>query len=327
MKKELEKHREDPSTMFRDLGMEHVQIAGRLLVQSELAGRMMAKKREEHETTWKDVEPDDFNPTHEADWLEDLGRDKKAMADRMWREGDELLAEQKDLGPSLMGAGFVKGMENAFKKYIDGYVTWMEHEANKKPPLNNDADAGLGTAAYVSRCMQTMGTEPTSDELNEAKEEMQLKRNWIRAEWKDQQFAPLEDGFVGTLQTNAHTPSKDDQQNADTSDANAAPEKLSTGTGSVQEENSQQQSSENRKAGRKNVGSTSTGSAKRKEAPQSRPKSASGDVAGSKVGSRSAESGKRKQQEDNLNARIGGLKRTPQKKRKRRPISMHPGAT
>jgi hypothetical protein len=150
--------------------------------------------------------------------MEQLGKDKKEMTEMMWKEGDSILADRKDMGASLMGRSFVPGIELILRNYVDKYVTWMEREVSKKDTSvggNTSAvmheqtgkEAGPGTVSYGKRCIQTLGTEPKEHELAEAKEEMEKKLDWRKANWKDEQFTPLTDDFVISLE-NKESPQK-----------------------------------------------------------------------------------------------------------------------
>jgi hypothetical protein len=216
MDKELEDNRKDPSSMLKDLGKEYIERAGRLYLQAEFAGRYFAEKREVHKQYWFGVEPSDHDGEGEKRFVEQLGRDNKELVATMWKEGDKHLADQKELGPSLLYDGLGKSMEYVMKQKIDAYVTWLEREVSNQRKEDHTLnattsdwvrheqtgkEAGLGTVEYVTRCMQTMnGADPEKVEKVKAKEEMAERKNWRDANWKKKQFKPMEESFVISLE-------------------------------------------------------------------------------------------------------------------------------
>jgi hypothetical protein len=143
------------------------------------------------------------------EFLEEFVKRKKELIQMMWTLGDKLLAEpeRKDVGPSLMGSHFVSAMDDLMAKYADGYASWMEQQAAKKPPLNDDVDASPGEVAYIAHCLQTVGGDPTDAAVIPGGEQ---------AEWKRQQYEPLENGAVKVLSNVSpqKTPKKEDLQHS-----------------------------------------------------------------------------------------------------------------
>jgi hypothetical protein len=212
--RELEDTRADPSTMYRDIGREYLQRAGRCYLNCELSGMMMAAKREEHKGFWQGVSPADINTEEEQCWREDFAKDKKELAEMMWKQGDMQLADNKELEASLMSKDFVEGIERVIQNYVAGYATWIERQVMDKEQTGNEAQ--IGTVSYLKRCIQITGTAEPEDksELDEAIKVMKEMPNRRNVSWKQEQFTSLTNATVAGLQDDYddETPRKSQQE-------------------------------------------------------------------------------------------------------------------
>jgi hypothetical protein len=66
-----------------------------------------------------------------------MEQDKKEMTEMMWKECDSILADRKDMGVSLMGRSFVRGIELILRNYVD-----TERKVSKKDLRLNTSVGG-----------------------------------------------------------------------------------------------------------------------------------------------------------------------------------------
>jgi hypothetical protein len=175
---------------------------------------MMAAKREEHKGFWQGVSPADINTEEEQCWREDFAKDKKELAEMMWKQGDMQLADNKELEASLMSKDFVEGIERVIQNYVAGYATWIERQVMDKEQTGNEAQ--IGTVSYLKRCIQITGTAEPEDksELDEAIKVMKEMPNRRNVSWKQEQFTSLTNATVAGLQDDYddETPRKSQQE-------------------------------------------------------------------------------------------------------------------